>query len=138
MDEARNHGRKIMKDLENALGRSYICWSVADHDRELLDRAKKDQLTHSERILKKSIPKWEARAIKADEDAERILDQVDLLPKNESKVLRLVYLDGLKLKEAASIMGYSECYVGELHLKALDLIGAKFSPRIVESQGVAH
>lgn len=57
----------------------------------------------------------------------KVLDMIQKLPEKKHRdVLQYVYLDCLKLKKCAVIMGFSYDYVRELHLDALKAFEEKF------------
>ena len=57
----------------------------------------------------------------------KVLDMIQKLPEKKHRdVLQYVYLDYMKLKKCAVIMGFSYDYVRELHLEALKAFEQKF------------
>lgn len=56
-----------------------------------------------------------------------VMNMIQQVPERKHReVLNHVYLDYMKLKQVADVMGYSYDYVRELHLEALGCIGEIF------------
>jgi RNA polymerase sigma factor for flagellar operon FliA len=62
----------------------------------------------------------------SSEDRTILIEQLKLLPKQQTQVLSLYYIEDLRLKEIAEIMGLTESRVSQIHTLAISRLRSAF------------